>query len=63
MRQKDFPIRLNSAMTVTLHWLIVLLLAPIGKYQPVVAVLALGVYVTLLSIVFAGRPGKRTREK
>ncbi len=40
MRWSDFPIRLNSAFAIALHWSIVLVLAPLGKYVLPVSALA-----------------------
>jgi hypothetical protein len=54
IRWSDFPIRLNSALAIALHWGIVLVLAPVGKYVLPASVLALVAYVALLLIVFAG---------
>jgi len=54
LRWRDFPIRLNSAMTITLHWAIVLVLAPLGKYLLPVSVLAMLAYASLLALVLAG---------
>jgi hypothetical protein len=55
IRWNNFPIKLNSALTIVLHWLIVLLLAPLGIYILLVSILAVIAYVILLLIVFAGR--------
>jgi hypothetical protein len=54
LRWRDFPIRLNSAMAITLHWAIVLVLAPLGKYLLPVSVLAMLAYASLLALVLAG---------
>jgi hypothetical protein len=54
MRWSDFPIRLNSALAIALHWSIVLVLAPLGKYVLPVSVLAVAAYLGLLLIVLAG---------
>jgi hypothetical protein len=54
LRWRDFPIRLNSAMTITLHWAIVLVLAPLGKYLLPVSILAMLAYASLLALVLAG---------
>jgi hypothetical protein len=54
IRWSDFPIRLNSALAIALHWGIVILLAPLGKYVLPVSVLAMAAYVGLLLIVLAG---------
>jgi hypothetical protein len=54
LRWRDFPIRLNSAMVIALHWVIVLVLAPLGKYLLPVSVLAMLAYASLLALVLAG---------
>jgi len=54
MRWSDFPIRLNSALALTLHWGIVLVLAPLGKYVLPVSIFAMVAYVSLLGLVLAG---------
>ena len=54
IRWNDFPIRLNSALAITLHWSIVLVLAPLGMFVLPVSVLAVAAYVALLLIVLAG---------
>ena len=54
LRWRDFPIRLNSAMTIALHWAIVLVLAPLGKYLLPVSILAMLAYASLLALVLAG---------
>jgi hypothetical protein len=54
IRWDDFPIQLNSALAIALHWGIVLVLAPIGKFVLAVAVLAVVAYAALLLIVLAG---------
>jgi hypothetical protein len=55
IRWDDFPIQLNSALAITLHWGIVLVLAPLGKLALPVAALSVAAYVALLLIVFAGK--------
>ncbi len=54
IRWSDFPIQLNSALAITLHWCIVLVLAPLGKYILPISILAMVAYVALLNVVFAG---------
>ncbi len=58
IRWSDFPIRLNSTLAITLHWGIVFVLVPIGRYAPPVFAAAIAAYVVLLMIVFAGRTSK-----
>ncbi|MBW1685403.1 MAG: hypothetical protein JRS35_10115 [Deltaproteobacteria bacterium] len=54
IRWNDFPIRLNSVLAIALHWSIVLVLAPLGKYVLPIAALAMAAYVALLTVVLAG---------
>lgn len=51
-RMKDFPIKLHSGKTILLHWITVLLLAPMGYYNIYFALLALVCYIFLLFRVF-----------
>jgi len=56
VRFRDFPIRLNSALPILLHWAIVLVLAPLGQHALLAAGPALLGYLALLGIVFFSRP-------
>jgi len=47
-RYNDFPVRLHSLPIIALHWVTVLLFAPLGKFMPVFAVLALMGYILIL---------------
>ncbi|MFH2130640.1 MAG: hypothetical protein ABIK68_09730 [bacterium] len=47
-RYNDFPVRLHSFPIIALHWITVLLFAPLGKFQPLFAVLALAGYIVIL---------------
>ncbi|MCP4605706.1 MAG: hypothetical protein GY847_35165 [Proteobacteria bacterium] len=58
IRWSDFPLRLNSTLAITLHWGIVFLLVPLGRYILPVSAVAMAAYIVLLMIVFAGRTGK-----
>jgi hypothetical protein len=55
IRWGNFPIRLNSALPIALHWLIVLVLAPLGKAYIAVGIPAVLAYVVMLAIVFFSR--------
>jgi hypothetical protein len=59
MRWGHFPIRLKATLAIALHWAIVLVLAPLGKYLLPVAVLAMLAYVSLLGVVLAGDPHQK----
>jgi len=51
-RHGDFPLQLHSSQVILLHWLTVLLLCPLGYFQPVFAVLAVLAYIWLLARLF-----------
>jgi hypothetical protein len=55
VRYDDFPIRLHSRTVILAHWIIVALLAPLGYYKPLFAVLAVIGYFTLLYTLFFTR--------
>ncbi len=55
IRWHDFPIRLNSAVALSLHWVIVLVLAPLSKHYLPLALVAEVAYLALLYVVFLGR--------
>ena len=61
MRWKDFPIHLNSRLTITLHWLIILIMAPLGRVAPVTALMSICVYIIFLGIYFLGKSGGITQ--
>lgn len=63
MRWQDFPIRLNSGMSIALHWLIVLILAPLGVYLPALGMSAVLGYVALLVLVLVSRRGQLERAR
>lgn len=50
-RHGDFPIRLHSQKVITLHWLTVLVLCPLGYFIPFFAVLAVFFYGWLLQTI------------
>jgi hypothetical protein len=55
VRYDDFPIRLHSRTLILAHWIIVALLAPLGYYKPLFAVMAVIGYFTLLYTLFFTR--------
>lgn len=54
-RYDDFPIRLNSSRVILLHWVIVVILAPLGFYYRVFSIAAVAAYAVLLLLVFFTR--------
>lgn len=57
-RYNDFPIQLHSKRTIALHWATVMVLAPLGCYYPVIAVIATIAYAVYLYIVLFSKPGR-----
>lgn len=55
IRWRDFPIKLSSKTAITLHWSIVFILAPLGKYVLICALIALPLYIILLNNVFLSK--------
>ena len=51
-RFRDFPISLHSGKTILLHWIIVVLLAPLGYYYVSMGLLAVVFYAFFLKILF-----------
>ncbi|MBU3916310.1 hypothetical protein KKA14_12315 [bacterium] len=55
-RYNDFPVRLHSLPIILLHWITVLVFAPLGKSQPVFALLALIGYTAILFLLLFSKP-------
>ncbi len=53
IRWNDFPLRLNSLLIIFFHWLVIGILAPIGKADPFTAVAAVICYCLFLHLFFA----------
>ncbi|MBW1892930.1 MAG: hypothetical protein JRF40_06105 [Deltaproteobacteria bacterium] len=51
LRYHDFPIRLHSKSIIAMHWIIVILLAPFGNYNPMLAIMATVSYAVMLYFV------------
>jgi hypothetical protein len=60
IRWNDFPIKLNSAHLIALHWAIVLVLAPLGKHFPLLSLVAFPAYCALLALVFTSVGTEKT---
>jgi hypothetical protein len=60
VRQNDFPIFKQTKWIIVLHWLTVMILAPLGKYYGVFSLIALPAYMLLLGVIFFTKsPSKR----
>ncbi len=55
IRFGDFPIRLNSALFIGLHWIIVLVLSPLGEFSAIFSAVAVLGWAVLLVFVFFSR--------
>jgi len=55
IRFGDFPIRLNSALFIGLHWIIVLVLSPLGEFSVIFSAAAVLGWAALLVFVFFSR--------
>ena len=51
-RYDDFPIRLHSKILITCHWIIVILLAPLGNYYRPIAIFVTLCYMFFVYIIF-----------
>ncbi len=54
IRFDDFPIRLNSALFIVLHWSVVLILSPLAKFHVLLSAMAVVGWMILLGLVFFG---------
>jgi hypothetical protein len=52
IRYDEFPLRLHDTEIILLHWVTIVLLAPLGSIYPVFALLALPTFVLLLTLIF-----------
>ncbi len=52
MRWNDFPLKLNSWWIIAFHWLVIGILAPLGKTDPVTAIAAIICYCLFLHLFF-----------
>lgn len=55
VRWEDFPIALNTKKAIYFHWCVILVLAPLAKFYPVLAVPAVIAYLGFLSVFFFSR--------
>jgi len=58
VRWDDFPVFKNVKLLIALHWITVLVLVPLGKYYGIFSLMALPLYVVLLSVIFFTRSQK-----
>jgi hypothetical protein len=55
IRWNDFPLKLNTMNTILFHWIVILILAPLGEYYCGFAMAAIALYGILLYIFFRSR--------
>lgn len=51
-RHDDFPIKLNSGRIILMHWIIVVVLAPLGFYYRALSIATVAAYAVFLYLVF-----------
>lgn len=59
IRWGDFPIALNTRKAIFFHWGVILVLAPVAKFLPVLSVPAIAAYIIFLAVFFFS--GNRVR--
>lgn len=59
-RYHDFPLKLHSRGVIIFHWIVVIILAPLGKYYLSFAVLAMLSYVAILAVIFFNQGNEHT---
>ncbi|MGD8634578.1 MAG: hypothetical protein PVF85_13475, partial [Anaerolineales bacterium] len=57
----DFPKRLNHVSIILLHWVTVALLAPLGSEFPVLAIIAIVLFVFLTRALLFSQPDPSVR--
>ncbi len=63
-RYKDFPIRLHSPTVIAIHWITALVLAPLGIFNGIFAILAvLGYIFITFTLFFSSNTWKRSHEQ
>lgn len=62
MRFHDYPILKSTKYVILLHWITVLLLAPLGKYYGLFSLLALPAYMIIVGIVFFSKSRSNLHE-
>ncbi|HPS58674.1 MAG TPA: hypothetical protein PK514_11270 [Spirochaetota bacterium] len=60
IRWEDFPIALNTRKAIFFHWGVILILAPLAKFVPVLTLPAIASYIIFLSIFFFSKNKIRT---
>ncbi len=60
IRYHDFPIQLHSRYIILLHWATAVVLAPVGYYHPVIAIIAVAAYMITLCVVFFAKKSVQT---
>ncbi|HOP62220.1 MAG TPA: hypothetical protein PK358_14845 [Spirochaetota bacterium] len=52
---EDFPIALNTGKAIFFHWCVILILAPLAKFYPVLAIPAIVSYLGFIAVFFFSR--------
>ena len=58
LRWHDFPLKLNALRVILLHWILIGLIAPLGKNYAFLSIISIIIYTGLLAIFFSERNEK-----
>ncbi len=58
LRWHDFPLKLNALRVILFHWILIGLIAPLGKNYAFLSIISIILYTGLLAIFFSGRNEK-----
>jgi hypothetical protein len=63
VRWNDFPLKLNSGWVISFHWLVIAILAPLGKTNMIMAVTASFFFCLFLHLFFRGINSQQLQNK
>lgn len=63
VRWNDFPLKLNSWWVISFHWLVIAILAPLGKTNMIMAVIASFFFCLFLHLYFRGTNSQQLQSR
>jgi hypothetical protein len=61
VHQHDFPLRLNDLVIILLHWVTIILLAPMGSFHLIFALVAIPAFITLTGLILFSPPSGKNQ--
>jgi hypothetical protein len=61
VHQHDFPLRLNDLVIILLHWVTIILLAPMGSFHLIFALAAIPAFITLTGLILFSPPSGKSQ--